>query len=208
MENVSHAVYALVPIAVLVWGVLHFDNDLVHGLFIALLVQFVMYVGGRRMTVGEFFANFFDGVKSMTTLSVIICFGFVLTQTNEALGFFDVLIGSAGDAVPDALLPVLAFLLVGFCVFAVGGCWVVMLIVFPIFLPLAAAAGVSQVLVTAAIMSGVSLGYSLCFYADAVFMASAGTGVSNLRIIRTVFPYSVVLTVISAAGFIAAGLVS
>ena len=58
MENVSHAVYALVPIVVLVAGVLYFDNDLVHGLFLALLVQFVMYVGGRRMTVGEFFTNF------------------------------------------------------------------------------------------------------------------------------------------------------
>ena len=141
----------------------------------------------------------------MTTLAVIICFGFVLTQANEALGFFDVLVGSAGSAVPGEFLPVITFLLVGFCVFAVGGCWVVMLIVFPIFLPLAAAAGVSQILITAAIMSGVSLGYSLCFYADAVFMASAGTGVSNLRIIRTVFPYAVVLTLLSAAGYVMCG---
>lgn len=204
-EHASPAIFALVPIAVLVGGVLYFDNDLVYGLFVALLVQFVMYVGGRQMTVGEFFTNFFDGVKSMTTLIVVIFFGFTLSRANEALGFFDVLIGGVGGAVPAELLPVMTFLLVGFCTFAVGGCWIVMLIAFPIFLSLAAASGASAILVIAAVISGISLGYSLCFYADAVFMASAGTGVSNLRVIKTVLPYALGLTVLSCIGYITSG---
>ena len=142
----------------------------------------------------------------MTTLSVVIFFGFTLTHANEELGFFDVLIGGVGSAVPAWMVPVTAFLLVGFCTFAVGGCWVVMLIAMPVFLPLAASAGVSQILTVAAVMSGISLGYRLCFYADAVFMASAGTGVSNLRVIRTVLPYAAVLTVLSCVGYILAGI--
>lgn len=206
MDKQTNAVYALVPIIVLVGGVLYFDNDLVHGLFMALLVQFVLYVGSRIMTVTEFFSNFFTGVKSMTTLSVVIFFGFTLTHANEELGFFDVLIGGVGSAVPAWMVPLTAFLLVGFCTFAVGGCWVVMMIAMPVFLPLAASAGVSLTVTVAAVMSGISLGYSLCFYADAVFMASAGTGVSNLRVIRTVLPYAAILTVLSAAGYILVGL--
>ncbi len=204
-ENASPAIFALVPIAVLVAGVLYFDNDLVYGLVVTLFVQFLMYVGSRRMTVSEFFANFFDGVKSMTTLMVVIFFGLTLSSANEALGFFDVLIGGVGGAVAPELLPVMAFLLVGFCTFAVGGCWIVMLITFPIFLSLAAATGASAVLVIAAIISGISLGYCLCFYADAVFMASAGTGISNLRVIKTVFPYAIALTLLSCIGYLAAG---
>lgn len=204
-ENASPAIYALIPIVTLVAGVLYFDNDLVYGLFVALGVQFVMYVGGRRMTVGEFFTNFFDGVKSMTTLMIVIFFGLTLSHANESLGFFDVLVGGVGGSVPPELLPVMTFLLVGFCTFAVGGCWIVMLITFPIFLSLAAASGASAILVIAAVISGISLGYSLCFYADAVFMASAGTGISNLRVIKTVFPYAIALTVLSSIGFVAAG---
>ncbi len=204
-ENASHAIFALIPIATLVCGVLYFDNDLVHGLFLTLAVQFLMYVGGRRMKIGEFFGHFFDGVKSMNTFLIVIFFGFTLSRANEALDFFDVLIGGVGSSVPPQLLPVMAFLLVGFCTFAVGGCWIVMLIAFPIFLSLAAASGASMVLVIAAVISGISLGYNLCFYADAVFMASAGTGVSNLRVIKTVFPYAMAITALSAVGYTAAG---
>lgn len=204
-ENASPAIFALIPIAVLVAGVIYFDNDLVYGLFVTLFVQFVMYVGGRRMSVGEFFTNFFDGFKSMTTLLLVIFFGFTLSRANEALGFFDVLIGGVGGAVAPELLPVMTFLLVGFCTFSVGGCWIVMMIAFPIFLSLAAAVGASSVLVIAAVISGISLGYCLCFYADAVFMASAGTGISNLRVIKTVFPYAMVITVLSVIGYLAAG---
>ena len=80
-----------------------------------------------------------------------------------------------------------------------------MMIAFPIFLSLAAAVGASSILVIAAAISGISLGYCLCFYADAVFMASAGTGISNLRVIKTVFPYAMVITVLSVIGFLAAG---
>lgn len=74
----------------------------------------------------------------------------------------------------------LAFLLVGATVFAVGGCWVVMTIAIPVFVPLALSMGVTAPIIIAAVMSGIGLGYSTCFYADAVFMTTAGTGVSNI----------------------------
>lgn len=44
--------------------------------------------------------------------------------------------------------------------------------------------------IVAAVMSGIALGYSTCFYADAVFMTTAGTGVANITIIRTTVPYA------------------
>ena len=36
-------------------------------------------------------------------------------------------------------------------------------------------------------------------------MTSAGTGVSNMRLVRTTAPYAVLLAVLAAAGYVAAG---
>ena len=101
----------------------------------------------------------------------------------------------------NAVVP-LAFLLVGATVFAVGGCWVVMTIAIPVFVPLALSMGVTASVIIAAVMSGIGLGYSTCFYADAVFMTTAGTGVSNITIIKATLPYAAG----AAAGFLLCGI--
>jgi hypothetical protein len=62
-------------------------------------------------------------------------------------------------------------------------------------------------MVLAPLMSGVSMGYGCCFYADAVFMTSAGTGVSNLRIIKTSAPYAIGVIILTALAYLACGLV-
>ena len=70
-----------------------------------------------------------------------------------------------------------------------------------------AAAGVSAPLMIAAVMSGITLGYSLCFYADAVLMTTAGSGVSNLTTIKATTPYAIGVAAVSAVGFLLCGLV-
>lgn len=64
-----------------------------------------------------------------------------------------------------------------------------------------------MILTLAALMSGVGAGYTLCFYADAVFMTTASTGVANLTIIKTVMPYAVSMTVISAVFYLTMGFI-
>lgn len=139
-------------------------------------------------------------------LLVIIGFGFMLSQANRELGLFDTLINSIGSAVPAFLIPPLAFLLVGLTVFAVGGCWVVMTIAIPVFVPLALSMGMDAPVIIAAVMSGIALGYSTCFYADAAFMTTAGTGVSNITVIRTALPYAMGAAAVSFIGFLLLGL--
>ena len=94
----------------------------------------------------------------------------------------------------------------GLTVFAVGGCWVVMTIAIPVFVPLALSVGVSAPVIIAAVMSGIALGYSTCFYADAMFMTTAGTGVSNITVIRTTLPYAFGAAAVSFIGFLLLGL--
>lgn len=205
-SRVSSAWNAIVPLAVLVGGTIAYGNDLVHGMIMAIIAQFLLYVPQKIMTVGKFFEHFFNGAKGMTTLAIVVGFGFMLSEANRGLGLFDTLITSIGGAVPAFLIPALAFLLVAATVFAVGSCWVVMTLAIPVFLPLAASVELPAPVIVAAIMSGVSLGYSTCFYADAVFMTTAGTGVSNITIIKTTVPYAAVGAVAAVIGFLLCGL--
>jgi len=205
-QEPSGAINAL-PLLVMVIGVLVFDNDLIHGIVLAVLSQFILYVGQKMMTVGEFFETFFDGAKSMTTLGIVVFCGFTLSAANRDLGVFDILITGVSSAVPAFILPVIAFVLVSFTTFATGGCWVMQIICIPILIPMALASGVPVHLMISTIMSGVTMGYCLCFYADAVFMTSAGTGVSNMRIIKTSAPYALGAAAVAAIGYLTCGLV-
>ena len=177
-------------------GTVLFDNDLLHGIIVCLVVQFLLYVIQKRMTVGEYFARFFSGVKGMTTIAVVVGFGLMLSDANRTLGLFDILINGIGGAVPRCLIAPLAFVLVGLTVFAVGGCWAVMTIAIPVFIPMGLAAGVAAPLMIAAVMSGVTLGYSLCFYADAVLMTTA----------RAATPYALAVGGLSVIALLVAGL--
>lgn len=203
---VSSAWNAILPLLALVGGTLYFDNDLLHGTIIALIVQFLLYVPQKRMTVGDYFRHILDGAKGMTSIAIVVLFGLVLSNANRQLGMFDILITGVGGAVPSWLIAPMAFLLVALTVFAVGSCWAVMTIAFPVFIPMGLAAGVAPSLMIAAVMSGVTLGYSVCFYADAIFMTTAGTGVSNITIVRSTLPYAAIVTVLSAAALLVAGL--
>ncbi len=121
-EKVSSALNAIIPLIVLIAGVLLHDNDLLHGLVLALIAQFILYVGQRIMSLAEFFENFFNGAKSMTSLAIVIGFGFILSSENRDLGMFDILNNGFGGKVPAFLLPLIAFILVGLTTFAVGSC--------------------------------------------------------------------------------------
>lgn len=205
-SKVSSAWNAIVPLAVLVGGTILFDNDLIHGMVLAIIAQFLLYTIQKIMTMGQFFEHFFNGAKGMTSLAIVVCFGFMLSEANRELGLFGILINGIGSTVPAFLVPPLAFLLVGLTVFAVGGCWVVMTIAIPVFVPLALSMGVVAPVIIAAVMSGIALGYSTCFYADAVFMTTAGTGVSNITIIKSTLPYAIGVSVLTIVGFLLCGL--
>ncbi len=204
-ENVSTPLFLVIPMVSLVAGTLYFDKNLLYGMVVALFCQFIMYVFSRKMKVMDFLDHSFEGMRSMMMIAVVLFFGFTLSDANEKLGMFDLVIGLVSEAIPVQLIPLITFALVGFLVFASGSCWIIMLITIPIFIPLAVETGVSPVLVLGALMSGVGMGYNLCFYADTIFMTNASTGVGNMTIIKTTIPYGIGIAVLSVIGYIIAG---
>lgn len=206
-SKASSMLNIIIPIAVLVAGVMIFDHDLIMGIVIAVIVQFLLYTIGKTMTISQFFDNFFEGAKSMCTLAIVIFFGFILTSINKELGFFDILIGGINSSIPSWTLPAITFLMVGFTTFATAGCLVMQIISIPLFIPIAVALSFPVEPVIAAIMCGINMGYGCCFYSDSVFMTAAGTEVSNLRIIKTTIPYAITTILLTTAAFVITGLV-
>ena len=61
-------------------------------------------------------------------------------------------------------------------------------------------------IIIAAIMSGVALGSQSCLYSDAIFMVSAGTGVSNTGQFEVVLPYTIIGAAFAAILFLVVGI--
>jgi len=195
----------VIPIIALVAGMIIFENDLIHGIIVALVVQAVMYILQKIMTPTEYMSNLFEGITSMATLMFIILIAFVLSSGNEMMGFSEYVIDVFTKSVSPALLPAIAFLIVGFVAFTAASFWVLIALTVPIFIPLSLSMGVNPVIVLAAIMSGVALGSQSCFYSDAVFMTAAGTEVSNITQVKAIAPYVIIGAVISFILYLVVG---
>ena len=206
-QKPSSALNALIPIALIVVGTLVFDKDVIHGIFLSLLSEFLLFIPQRIMTVADFFKSFFEGAKGMLTVAILVFLGFLLSDANQAMGVFEVMIGAVAGNVPVQILPLTVFLIMFFTTFATAGCWVMQIIAVPIFIPMAFAVGCPPELIIAPMMSGAVMGYNTCFYADAIFLCAAGSGVANLRIIKCLAPYAVAAGVISAAAFAVLGFI-
>lgn len=203
--NISSPANILVPMLVIIAGGIYFDRNMLLGLILGIVCQFMLYIPGKTMKMEQFFDHMFAGASSMLPLLMILFFGYVLNDCNEQLGLFDVVVSFAGSTLPAGILPVVTFLGVGALVFATGSCWLMLLLAIPIFIPLAIQIGADPVLTLAAILSGVGLGYSTCFYGDVIFLTAAGTELGNMTIIRVAYPYAIILMGISAIGYLVLG---
>ena len=197
-----------IPIIALIVVTIVCGNSVVHGIIAAIVIQFILYLAQRLMTLSEFMNTMFEGITSMAGLAFIICFAYILGSANDAMGFSAFVINGLSGTIPPALLPALAFIIIGAVAFAAASFWVLIVITVPIFVPLASSMGIDPAIIIAAIMSGVAFGSKFCFYSDAVFMTSAGTGVPNMTQIKAVAPYVLGSAALSAVAFLIIGFVT
>lgn len=197
----------IIPIVLLIVSMIYFDNDLIHGLIVALICQLIMYLPQRIMKPTEFMNAFLQGVTSMANLIFIVLIAFTLACVNNHLGFSNYMITVFTQFITPALLPAITFLLCAAIAFTSGSFWALIVIATPVFVPLAQSVGIPPSILIGGIMSGTALGSQSCFYSDAVFMTAAGTGVSNVPQVRAVAPYVITGVVLSTIAFLIMGFV-
>lgn len=197
----------LLPMAALIIGMLGFGNNITIGLLLSVACMFVLYVPSKRMKIREFFDVFFNGAAGMTPMLMNIFMAFVMEQAVEEMGFTTTVIEIMTASIPAWLLPGIAFLSVALITFFAASFWALIVISFPIFLPMALQMGMNPALVTAAVMSGVALGSQACLYSDAIFMVAAGTEVPNEVQFKIVLPYVAIGAAAAEILFIIAGFI-
>lgn len=206
-EKESSALNFVIPMLALIIGMLAFDKNIVVGMLLAIACMLVMYCGQKLMKVTEFFDIFLEGCSGMTPMLITIFVTFIMEKCTEEMGFTDLVTRLMRRTVPASLLPATAFLSVACITFFAASFWTLIVIAFPIFLPMAVTMGVNPSLVIGAVMSGVALGSQTCLYSDAIFMVSAGTGVPNDTQFRVVAPYVLCGVIPASILFIIAGFI-
>ncbi|RGD63818.1 hypothetical protein DXA98_14255 [Lachnospiraceae bacterium OF09-6] len=207
LEKESSVWNFVIPMLALMIGMVAFNKNIVVGMLMAIVCMLVMYVGQKLIKVTEFFDTFLNGCSGMTPMLITIFVTFIMEKCTEEMGFTDFVTRFMSHAVPAGLLPATAFLSVSCITFFAASFWTLIVIAFPIFLPMAVSMGVNPSLVIGAVMSGVALGSQTCLYSDAIFMVSAGTGVPNDTQFRVVAPYVLCGVVPATMLFIAAGFI-
>lgn len=203
----SSALNFIIPMIILVAVTIYYDNDLVHGMLACIVSQAVLYIAQKLISAADFMNVCFDGCKSMGNMALIVFFAFIVNTINGKTGFAEYIINTVCKVLPMQLLPLLIFLIMAFTTFATAGYWLMQVIALPIFLPMASAAGISMSLTLACVMSGVTCGGILCFYSDVIFMTVAGSGVSNVSLVKTITPYAAIGIVLTAVGYLLIGFV-
>lgn len=202
----SHPVFFILPMAALIGGMMAFHQDIVIGMLFSLLCMFVMFIGGKKMKCREFFDTFLSGASTIMPMLVTIFVTYIMESAIEDMGFIGFMTGLISQTIPAWLIPVSAFLIVAVITFFAASFWTLIVISFPIFLPMAISIQVNPALVIGAVMSGVALGSQACLYSDAIFMVAAGTEVPNDTQFRTVLPYVGIGVICAAVLFVFAGI--
>jgi Na+/H+ antiporter NhaC len=210
----------LLPVACLVTAMPAFllvtgDGDLFAGSgstsvlwasLLALAVVSAMVLWQGRMSVDALTRTWMRGAGDMLPIATVLLLALALGAVSRALGTGDYVAGWVGDALPAALLPVTLFLVSGVIAFAVGSSWGTFSIMLPIAMPVAAALGIEPALLVAAVLSGGIFGDHASPISDTTIVASLASGSDHLAHVSTQLPYALLAGGISAAGFVAAGL--
>ena len=196
----------LIPMLVLVGGMVIYDQNIAAGMMMALTAILVMCLAEKRMRLKEVFDTFTAGASTIMPLLITMYVTFIMEAAVEEMGFMDYLTGLISRTFPAWGIPAVAFISVASITFFAASFWSLIVISFPIFLPMAVQMGVNPSLVIAAVMSGVALGSQACLYSDAIFMVAAGTEVPNDTQFRTVLPYVLIGAAVSVLLYVAAGI--
>lgn len=191
----------IIPIIALVLIASIYSN-IIAGIFAALFAQFILYVPGHLLSVSKFVTALVDGFSSMMNLMVNIILSFTVISACNSAGLTNYLLLFIKSTIPPFLLPLFTFIFVAGITWLARNYWIFILLLIPIFVPLAISNQLDPHIIIGAIMSGVSFGSLFCFFSDAIFLVEEGTGVSSIQQVKTLFPYVSIAFILSAAAYI------
>ena len=196
----------IIPMACLLIVMMLCGRNIIYGIVAALFCMLFLYKIRGIMTVGEFFACFYDGMREMSTIAFVVLFAYMIAHENDLMGFAPYIVTNCVKIITPRLLPLFIFMIMSLVAFTIGDVWALILIAMPIFIPMAQKTGLNPSIAVGALLSGANFGATMCLQSDALFMTYAGTGVPNVTQIKAALPYVAMAVLISCAGYLIVGL--
>lgn len=154
------AINAVIPVAVLVFGVLYFlyttgleaagpgasireiigaadsYTALMWGSILSVITAAVLSMAQRILTLEETVEAWYSGLKSMLFAMIVLVLAWALSSTTEVLHTAEFLGSVLSDTLPPGLVPAIIFVLAALISFATGTSWGTMGILMPLTIPL------------------------------------------------------------------------
>jgi len=195
------------PIIGMIVAAYFFGWDLVPALLVVVPLVFAYYMIRGIITTKDVEGCLVDGLKDFMYLDVLFVTSYALGGILETVGYISYLVAIAQQTVNPTLLPVMLFVV--FCISeaAMSLNWSLLLIAFPVVLPLAQGIGANVYLTAGAVISAGCFGCNLCYICDYTSMTASVSGLPSARHASTCVPYSLVFGGITAVLFLIGGLI-
>jgi tetracycline resistance efflux pump len=172
------------------------------GGFISGLLMVLRRMAGARQVIGYWF----NGVKKVVFIIVIVILAFSIGTLTDLLGTDLYLTGLIDDNIPLFLVPAMVFLASALMAFSTGTSWGVFSIMLPIAFGIGIALDLSMPLVIAAVLSGGITGDHSSPISDTTIISSVGAGCNHIDHVNTQIVYALTAALAALVAFILAGL--
>lgn len=195
------------PIAAMIVLSYFFEWDLVPALLILLPCVIIYYMLRGIITVGDIEGSIVEGTAEFVYLDILILFSYMLGLVLEEIGYTEYLVEIAQQFADPRLLPFMLFVI--FCISeaAMSLNWNLLLIAFPVILPLAVQIGANPYMCAAAMISAGAFGNNFCYVCDFTSLTASTTGLPSAYQARNCLPYSLIFAGISAVLYLVCGLI-
>lgn len=195
------------PIVAMIVLSYFFEWDLVPALLILLPFVIAYFMLRGVISTKDIEASIVEGTAEFVYLDILILFSYILGSVLETIGYTEYLVSITQTFAIPSLLPF--FLFVIFCISeaAMSLNWNLLLIAFPVILPLAVQIGANPYMCAAAMISAGAFGNNFCYVCDFTSLTASTTGLPSAYHARNCLPYSLIFAGISAVLYLIAGFI-
>ncbi len=195
------------PIVGMVVASYFFEWDIVPAMLIVLPCVCAYYMLRGIITTNDIEGSLIDGFKEFMYLDILFVISYALGGILETTGYINYLVEVAQGTVNPALLPFMLFVIFCCSEAAMSLNWSLMLIAFPVVIPLALGIGANVYLTAAAVISAGCFGCNWCYICDYTSMTASVCGLPPARHAATCMPYSLIFGGITAVMYLVAGFI-
>lgn len=218
-EAYDKARYMIVPIAVMVLSMpislyVTGNGDISAGsgstsvLWAVLAALFCLWgqvLMARRSQLEDLMNTFLRGAGGFLPVAMILLFALALGDVANLLGTGTYVAQLTQEAIPQALLLPLLFLVSSFIAFSIGSSWGTFAIMIPLSMQIALSLELSPALFLAAVLSGSVFGDHASPISDTTVVSSMAAATDHIDHVRTQLPYALVAAGIATLGFLIIG---